>query len=147
MDNYQHFSVSGNAAGGNTDEHDVVGEIHGGNTVEERLVSVIVIKRKQPLPPVTCKPRSSFVTKKNGHVESTLTFSRPISTLEVSLGNNEATCAMNTDGTWRIILDGVSEEDIVLSVVANGRLLPAVTLKVKTPGISKNDDPFGGMEL
>ena len=24
MDNYQHFSVSGNAAGGNTDEHDVV---------------------------------------------------------------------------------------------------------------------------
>lgn len=54
---------------------------------------------------------------------------------------------MNTDGTWRIILDGVSEEDIVLSVVANGRLLPAVTLKVKTPGISKNDDPFGGMEL
>ena len=147
MDNYQHFSVSGNAAGGNTDEHDVVGEIHGGNTVEERLVSVIVIKRKQPLPPVTCKPRSSFVTKKNGHVESTLTFSRPISTLEVSLGNNEATCAMNTDGTWRIILDGVSEEDIVLSVVANGRLLPAVTLKVKTPGISKNNDLLGGMGL
>ena len=65
MDNYQHFSVSGNAAGGNTDEHDVVGEIHGGNTAEERLVSVIVIKRKQPLPPVTCKPKGGlFVTKK-----------------------------------------------------------------------------------
>lgn len=147
MDNYQHFSVSGNAAGGNTDEHDVVGEIHGGNTAEERLVSVIVIKRKQPLPPVTCKPRSPFVTKKNGHVESTLMFSRPISTLEVSSDNNTATCVMNTDGTWNIILDGVSTDEIVLSVVANGRLLPNVMLKVKAQGISKNDDPFGGMRL
>lgn len=147
MDNYQHFSVSGNVAGGNTDERDVVGEIHGGNTAEERLVPVIVIKRKQPLPPVTCKPRNSFVTKRNGHVESTLSFSSPVSTLEVSLDSNKATCVMNTDGSWNIILDGVLTDDIVLSVVANGRLLPNVTLKVKTQGISKNDDLFGGMEL
>ena len=148
MDNYQHFSVSGNAAGGNTDEHDVVGEIHGGNTAEERLVSVIVIKRKQPLPPVTCKPKGGlFVTKKNGHVEKTLQFSRPISTLEVSYDNKEATCKMNADGAWLVILDGVTTDDITLSVIANGRLLPNVTLKVKTQGISKNDDPFGGVGL
>ena len=54
---------------------------------------------------------------------------------------------MNTNESWRIILDGVLTDDIVLSVVANGRLLPNVTLKVKTQGISKNDDPFGGMGL
>ena len=54
---------------------------------------------------------------------------------------------MNTDGTWNIILDGVSTDEIVLSVVANGRLLPNVMLKVKTQGISKNADPFGGMGL
>ena len=148
MDNYQHFSVSGNAAGGNTDEHDVVGEIHGGNTAEERLVSVIVIKRKQPLPPVTCKPKGGlFVTKKNGHVEKALQFSRPISTLEVSYYNKEATCTMNADGSWLVILDGVTTDDITLSVIANGRLLPNVTLKVKAQGISKNDAPFGGMGL
>lgn len=148
MDNYQHFSVSGNAAGGNTDEHDVVGEIHGGNTAEERLVSVIVIKRKQPLPPVTCKPKGGlFVTKKNGHVEKALQFSRPISTLEVSYYNKEAICTMNADGSWLVILDGVTTDDITLSVIANGRLLPNVTLKVKAQGISKNDDPFGGMGL
>lgn len=148
MDNYQHFSVSGNAAGGNTDEHDVVGEIHGGNTAEERLVSVIVIKRKQPLPPVTCKPKGGlFVTKKNGHVEKALQFSRPISTLEVSYDNKEATCTMNADGSWLVILDGVTTDDITLSVIANGRLLPNVTLKVKAQGISKNDDPFGGIGL
>ena len=148
MDNYQHFSVSGNAAGGNTDEHDVVGEIHGGNTAEERLVSVIVIKRKRPLSPVTCKPKGGlFVTKKNGHVEKTLQFSRPISTLEVSYDNKEATCTMNADGSWLVILDGVTTDDITLSVIANGRLLPNVTLKVKAQGISKNDDLFGGMGL
>ena len=78
MENYQHFSVGGNVAGGNTDENDVVGEVHGGNTPEERLVPVIVVKRKQPLPPITCKPNNPFVIRKNGHVESTLTFSRKI---------------------------------------------------------------------
>ena len=48
---------------------------------------------------------------------------------------------------WQVALNDVSTEDIVLTVIANGRLLPRVTLKVKTEGISKNDDPFGGMGL
>lgn len=147
MNSYQHFSVGGNAAGGNNDEHDVVGEVHGGNTVEERLVPVIVIKRKQPIPPVICTPKSKFVTKQNGHVETVFSFSRAVSLLEVSLGSNEATCVMNTDGTWRIILDDVTVDDIVLSVTADGRLLPNVTLKIRTQGISKNDKLFGEMGL
>ena len=54
---------------------------------------------------------------------------------------------MNADRSWLVILDGVTADDITLSVIANGRLLPNVTLKVKTQGISKNDDPFGGMGL
>lgn len=147
MENYQHFSVGGNVAGGNTDENDVVGEVHGGNTPEERLVPVIVVKRKQPLPPITCKPNNPFVIRKNGHVESTLTFSRKVSTLEVSFDNKKAACVMNTDGSWRVILDGVSEDNIILSILANGKLLPNVILKVKAQGISKNDDPFGASGL
>lgn len=147
MENYQHFSVGGNVAGGNTDENDVVGEVHGGNTPEERLVPVIVVKRKQPLPPITCKPNNPFVIRKNGHVELTLTFSRKVSTLEVSFDNKKATCVMNTDGSWRVILDGVSEDNIILSILANGKLLPNVILKVKAQGISKNDDPFGASGL
>lgn len=147
MNNYQHFSVSGNAAGGNTDEHDVVGEIHGGNTAEERLVSVIVVKRKQPLSPLTCKPKSQYVTKRNGHIETTFTFSQPVDTLEVAMGSNKAVCTKMEDRKWQIALDNITTDDIVLSVIANGRLLPKVMLKVKTQGISKNDDPFGGMGL
>lgn len=147
MNNYQHFFVSGNVAGGNTDEHDVVGETHGGNTTEERLISVIVVKRKQSLSPLTCKPKSQYVTKRNGHIETTFTFSQPVDTLEVAMGSNKAACTKMEDRKWQIALDNITMDDIVLSVIANGRLLPKVTLKVKTQGISKNDDPFGGMGL
>lgn len=54
---------------------------------------------------------------------------------------------MNADSSWRIILDGVSEDNIVLSILANGKLLPNVILKVKAQGISKNVDPFGATGL
>lgn len=147
MNNYQHFAVSGNVAGGNTDENDVVGEIHGGNTAEERLVPVIVVKRKQPLAPLTCTPISQYVIKKNGHLKTSFSFNQPVSTLEVSMGSNKAVCTKSLDEKWQIALDNVTTDDIVLSVIANGRLLPNVTLKVKTQGISKNSDPFGGTGL
>ncbi len=147
MNNYQHFSVSGNVAGGNTDEHDVVGEIHGGNTTEERLVSVIVVKRKQPLFTLTCKPQSQYVTKRNGHVETTLEFNHPISSLEVSMGCNKALCTKIDDKKWQVALNNVTTDNIVLTVIADERLLPKLTLKVKTRGISKNTDPFDGMGI
>lgn len=76
-----------------------------------------------------------------------MTFSRKVSTLEVSFDNKKAMCVMNADSSWRIILDGVSEDNIVLSILANGKLLPNVILKVKAQGISKNVDPFGATGL
>ncbi|OQB25824.1 MAG: hypothetical protein BWY11_00202 [Firmicutes bacterium ADurb.Bin182] len=51
MKTYEHFKLSGNAAGGNTDEKAVAGEVHGGMTPEEYLVPVLVVTRKTPLPP------------------------------------------------------------------------------------------------
>jgi hypothetical protein len=50
MKTYEHFKQSGNAAGGNSDETAVTGEVHGGMTPEEYLVPVIVVSRKKPLP-------------------------------------------------------------------------------------------------
>lgn len=145
MNNYQHFSTSGNVAGGNTDERDVAGETHGGNTTEERLVSVIIVKRKQQLTPLTCKPKNQFVTRKNGHVETVLSFNQSVSKLDVSLGENKAVCSETTDGKWLIVLDNVTTDNIVLSIIADGKLLPNVTLKVKKQGITTNNDPFGGI--
>jgi arylsulfatase A-like enzyme len=49
MKTYEHFKQSGNAAGGNTDDNAIAGEVHGGMTPEEYLVPVIVISRKNPL--------------------------------------------------------------------------------------------------
>ena len=150
MNTYQHFSVSGNVAGGNTDDHDVAGETHGGNTPEERLVPVIIVRRTQPLASLTCKPKSRYVTKRNGHIETTLSFNQPVLTLEVFQGNNKAVCTKTADDKWQIAMDGVTttgEDEIVLSIIANGRLLPNVALKIKTQGISMNNDPFGGMGL
>lgn len=146
MNNYQHFAVSGNAAGGNTDEQDVIGEIHGGNTPEERLVPVVVVKRKQPLSPMTCQPSSPFVTKENGHIETTLKFSRSALSVEVSSENLQALCAANPDGTWHITFEEVPESDkLTLSVVANGRMLAEkIVLKIKGHGIIKNDG-LGGL--
>ena len=63
------------------------------------------------------------------------------------MGSNKAVCTVVDDEKWQVALDNVTTDDIVLTVIANGRLLPKVTLKVKTQGISKNSDPFGGMGL
>ena len=46
MKTYEHFKQSGNAAGGNSDEKSVAGEVHGGMTPEEYLVPVIIVKRE-----------------------------------------------------------------------------------------------------
>ena len=140
MNDHRHFKIGGNISGGNSDENDVVGEIHGGNTPEERLVPVIIIKRMKPLPPLTCKPASIFVTKRNGHIETVLEFSRGVYALEVSIGNNQAICERLPDGKWSVALDNIAGDDLALTIVANGAQLPAeVMLKVKTQGIAKND--------
>lgn len=141
MNDYQHFSVGGNVAGGNSDDNDVIGEVHGGNTPEERLVPVVIVKRSHPLPPMSCTPQSEYVTKKNGCFETNLKFNRPVSSLEVSIGGNPASCVVNADGTWHIVVNSILEEELQLSVVVNGKLLSdKVVMKVKSQGITKNND-------
>lgn len=146
MCDYRHFQQGGNAAAGNDDLHDVAGETHGGNTPEERLVPVIIVKRKQPLPPLTCKPYpNANVSKKLGHFDAVLEFSRDVYKLEVTIGSLEGTCEKQPDGRWKIGFDGASGSRFMVSVVANGALLPdEVELKLKTSGMSMNEG-LGGL--
>ncbi|MFZ5645983.1 MAG: BREX-4 system phosphatase PglZ [Bacillota bacterium] len=65
MKTYEHFKQSGNAAGGNTDENAVAGEVHGGMTPEEYLVPVIVVSRKKPLPPKEIPKKPKGITINN----------------------------------------------------------------------------------
>lgn len=144
MLNYQHFTQKGNVAGGNSDVEDVIGEIHGGNTPEERLVPIVVVRRKQPLPPLTCKPASKYVTKKNGQVEVNLTFNRHVSSLVVTAGNSEAICKPVGADMWHIVFSEVVEEQLLLEVVANGNLLAGkIEIKIKGRGIDKSNDTLG----
>lgn len=145
MKDYNQFSVSGNAAGGNSDEEDVVGEIHGGNTPEERLVPVVIVKRSRPLPAISCMPKSKFVTRKNGHVDADLIFNRAVFSLEVSAECGEGVCNKKADGSWAVAFDGTTGDSLNVSVIANGNLLPEkVFLKVKGQGIARNEG-IGGL--
>lgn len=145
MRDYNQFSVSGNAAGGNTDELDVVGEIHGGDTPEERLVPIVIVKRSQPLPTLRCNPKSRFVIKKSGHIETTLKFNRKVYSLEVTIDSISGICRENEDGTWNVSFDGLSGEDWKLTIVANGNLITdSISLKAKSQGIEINKG-IGGL--
>lgn len=134
MNSYQHFSVSGNT----TD-----GEIHGGNSPEERLVAVLTItKAHTNLPALTCTP-PEFASRRKNRTEFELSFSRKISSLEVYLGNIPAKCSETTAGIWSVTLDGVTANKIQISVIADGMILPDISLDVRTKGITIHDDPFG----
>jgi len=140
MRDYNQFSVSGNVAGGNTDEQDIVGETHGGDTPEERLVPVIVVKRSQPFSPIICTPQSKFVTRKSGHIETVLKFNKMVRTLEVMTDSQiNGICSQNPDGSWNISFDGISGDSFSVSIVANGNLISSdISFKVKGQGIEKN---------
>ena len=83
-------------------------------------------------------------------METELSFNQSVLTLEVSQGNEKAVCTDIAEGKWQVSMDNVAINDrneIVLTIIANGRLLPNITLKVKTQGIKMNNDPFGGIGL
>ncbi len=65
MKTYEHFKQSGNAAGGNTDENAVAGEVHGGMTPEEYLVPVIIVSRIKPLPVEEAPQKPKGITINN----------------------------------------------------------------------------------
>lgn len=66
MKTYDHFSQSGNAAGGNTQDKAVAGEVHGGMTPEEYLVPVIMVTRKISVKkPIQAKMQKAKAAKFN----------------------------------------------------------------------------------
>ena len=144
MTDYNHFSVGGNAAGGNSDEQDVVGEIHGGDTPEERLVPVVILKSSKPLPPLVCKTKDSFVVRKNGCIQITLEFNRQVYSLEVTYGTIKGICRKKTDNIWNVDFGKISYDELSLTIVANGNLLKdKINVKVKK-GIGTNNN-MGGL--
>ena len=66
MKTYEHFKQSGNAAGGNSEDRAVAGEVHGGMTPEEYLVPVIVVTSKVSVhKPINVAMQGSKIAKIN----------------------------------------------------------------------------------
>jgi hypothetical protein len=145
MTTYDHYAISGNAAGGNDDDNAVAGEIHGGMTPEEYLVPVITLKRDMLLSPLDYTVLSNTAYREKGNAKIELNFNNKVSSLEVTADTIKGYCEPMLQNKWTVVLNGVEPREYELEIIANKRLLRRKEIiAIKAQGISKNDDPFGG---
>jgi hypothetical protein len=146
MTNHDHYSISGNAAGGNDDTNAIIGEIHGGKTPEEYLIPVVVLKRRIALIPLDYSLSAGTVFKDKGSVIIEIQFNRDISTLEVSVETVNGACEKVSPKVWSVTFRDLEAREYKTEVIANGHLLSKqIKFIVKTKGIIKNEDPFGSL--
>jgi len=143
---YGHYVVSGNAAGGNTDETPIAGEIHGGKTPEEYLVPLIVLENKAMLKEMNSlkfKLASSTVYSDKNVVTIELIFTGDVDELEVASGALRGVCKKTTSSKWTVSFDNLADQGYSFVVVANGHILNQKAIfDVKAKGTTVND-PFG----
>jgi hypothetical protein len=146
--NYDHFSVSGKAAGKDQDNEYRSGEIHGGKTPEEYLVPIIILNRSespQNAIYVTFNPKTQVVYKTGNAVTLRLDFNIIIDTLEASIGTIKGDCKKISANTWEIQYKNLDKKTYSMEITADGNLLEEkVEFEVQSKGISEND-LFGGI--
>ena len=146
MKNYDHFIQSGNAAGGNNDDNAVAGEVHGGMTVEESVVPVIILKRKEQITPLTYEIRENKIGIMGGSGTITVSFNKPIHSLQVVTDNGEPEYIKNNDNIWNIRFKHLSEGSVSLVIIADDKIVnPKVNIPVESRGLKKNDMGMGGL--
>ena len=140
MTNHDHFVQSGNAAGGNTEENAVCGEVHGGKTPEEYLVPFIVLKRKHQLLKMAYSLEKTIIYREKDKCMLTLNFTQPVATLEAAVENQTGQNKMISSTTWQVTFTGLQIKTYAVSVIANGKILPVKEMfSVKSKGLSQND--------
>ena len=146
MKNYDHFIQPGNAAGGNTDDNAVAGEVHGGLTVEESVVPVIVLKRKSTLVPLTFKASTKNLLMSGGRASTHITFNKVIRDLQIEIDNGECECTQEDDFVWNVRFEKLKAGPVILKLIADNKILSqTVELSVKPKGIQINADGMGGL--
>lgn len=144
MKNYDHFIQPGNAAGGNTDEKAIAGEVHGGFTLEECIVPVIVLRRKNTPIPL----KYTIVAKKleitGGKASIPIAFNYPVQKLEINPDNGLCECIQIDEYTWQIRFTGLTEGEVVLEIIADNKMVnPKKILPVEKRGIAINNQGGG----
>lgn len=146
MMTHEHYVMSGNAAGGNDESNAVAGEIHGGMTPEEYLVPVVVLKRNIPLASLDYSLKNNTVFRSKDVTKIHLHFNRDVATLEAMADTIKGSCIQISPQEWEVSFGGLDTREYTLEIIANKRLVKRKeTIIVKSMGISKNDDPFGGL--
>jgi len=143
---YNHYVQPGNAAGKNDDVHATVGEVHGGGTPEEVLVPVVVLKRKEPIK-INFVLQEREVYRVGDEVSLKVVANKPISRLKAYALDFSAQVSSSEDGkTWRLSFRGLPPGVHALILNVDGRPVErGCTFKVKTKGITQNNDFFGDM--
>lgn len=146
MQNYDHFIQPGNAAGGNTDENAIAGEVHGGMTIEESVVPVIVLKRKKIIIPLTYKISEDKLKTMGGKGTLTINFSKDLHSLVIHPDRGNAETNRQDDGTWIIRFSGLAEGELSFDVIADNKMIsPNVKIQVESRGLKTNDMGMGGL--
>lgn len=146
MKNYDHFIQPGNAAGGNTDENAVAGEVHGGLTPEECIVPVIVLHRKNKPIPLEYKITPQKITSRSGKGSIRIEFNACVQSLQINTDNGVCECQQEEDAIWSVRFTDLVEGEATLEIIANNKmLLSKAVLPVEVRGLKKNDMGLGGL--
>lgn len=121
---YNHFSVSGFAAG-KDDDNVIYGEVHGGASPEEMIVPVVVFDSNVSLSlSVKWSHDKSEAKLKRKVAKAALEFSKEIKTLTVKAGTVEAEVCNTGDGkTWTLSLEKITPGVYNLIIVADGKIV------------------------
>ena len=143
MTDYEHYKQSGNAAGSNSDENPVAGEIHGGMTPEECIVPVIVLRGKSAQKTIDYWFSVEKLTKRDGKASIEVRFSEPVHSLEIATSDGSCQCTQDSE-QWLLSFSELKDTSIEMSLTINGKLHPKKTqLLVSTAGIDKGN--MGGL--
>jgi hypothetical protein len=146
MKNYEHYAISGNAAGGNTDDNAIAGEVHGGKTPEEYLVPIVVLTSAtytKPTSIISFTLASSTSYSERNVTRMQLCFTEDVHNLEVYLKSIKGECAPVSPREWAVSFTNLDARSYEFDVVANGCLLTqkaSVTVKMKGTTVK---DPLG----
>ena len=146
MKNYDHFIQPGNAAGGNTDENAVAGEVHGGLTPEECIVPVIVLHRKNKPVQLEYEISAKKILSTGGKGSIRIEFNTYIQSLQIKTDNGSCECLQEEEKIWSARFSDLIDGEAVLEIIADNKMLfPKKVLPVEPRGLKKNDMGLGGL--
>ena len=146
MKNYDHFIQPGNAAGGNTDENAVAGEVHGGMTPEECIIPIIVLHRKKKPIQLEYRITARKIISTGGKGSISIEFNACVQSLQVKTDNGLCECLQEEELIWSVKFTNLIEGEAVLEIIADNQMLfPETKLPVEPRGLKKNDMGLGGL--